>query len=160
MTSLIWLIPLPPLIGFVLIILLTNRSKRTSHTVALIGAGISFVASMIVFIKAVTTTGLAETPFVQAFKWLPAADSWLKIGVLVDPLTAVMLFFVAWTVLMIFIYSIGYHNFGQPAGKHDRPGFPPEGAEITIHGKKVRVPSVEPMYSRFFALIYLNSIFS
>ncbi len=82
-------------------------------------------------------------------------ETWLKLGVQVDPLTAVMLFFVAWTVLMIFIYSIGYHNFGAPKGKHDRPGLPPEGAELNEHGKVEHVASIEPMYARFFALISL-----
>ena len=73
----------------------------------------------------------------------------------IDPLSAVMLFFVAWTVLMIFIYSIGYHNFGQPKGDHDRPGLPPHGATVSEHGQKHNVPSIEPMYSRFFAFIGL-----
>ncbi len=75
---------------------------------------------------------------------------------LVDPLSAVTLFFVAWTVLMIFIYSVGYHNFGQPKGDHDLPGLPPHGATLTdAHGHKHTVPSIEPMYSRFFAFISL-----
>lgn len=150
-----WLIPLPPLLGFVIILFLTKKSNRLSHNVALLGAGLSFVASMIVFAKAVSTPGLAATPFTGSINWLPTADTWLKIGVLVDPLTAVMLFFVAWTVLMIFVYSIGYHNFGQPAGKHDKPGLPPSGTEVTVHGKTHVVPSVEPMYARFFALLSL-----
>ncbi len=155
MNSLIWLIPLPPLVAFALILLLTNRNKKTSHWVALTGAGLSFIGSMVVFIRAVTTKGLAELPFSSTVNWLPTADNWLKIGVVVDPLTAVSLFFVAWTVLMIFIYSIGYHNFGQPQGKKDLAGLPPQGAEVREHGKVHHVPSVEPMYSRFFALISL-----
>jgi NADH-quinone oxidoreductase subunit L len=75
---------------------------------------------------------------------------------LVDPLTAVTLFFVAWTILMIFIYSVGYHNYGQPKGDHDQAGLQPQGATITdAHGHQHRVPSIEPMYSRFFAFIGL-----
>ena len=75
---------------------------------------------------------------------------------LVDPLTAVTLFFVAWTVLMIFIYSVGYHNFGQPKGDHDQQGLQPHGATVTDeHGHTHKVPSIEPMYSRFFAFIGL-----
>ena len=58
-----WLIPLPPLLGFVIILFLTKKSNRLSHNVALLGAGLSFVASMIVFAKAVSTPGLAATPF-------------------------------------------------------------------------------------------------
>ncbi len=155
LNSLIWLIPVPPLVGFVLIALFVYRSKGASHTIGLIGAALSFVASMIIFAKAITTENLASSPLGGSINWLPAGESWLKIGVLVDPLTTVMLFFVAWTILMIFIYSIGYHNFGQPVGKYDRPGLPPEGAEIVEHGKVHKVPSVEPMYAKFFALLSL-----
>ena len=155
LNSLVWLLPLPPLLGFALITLFINRSKRSSHRAALAGAGLSFLASMIVFIKAVTTHALAENPFGSAINWLPTGQTWLKIGVMIDPLTAVMLFFVAWTVLMIFIYSVGYHNFGQPVGAHDQPGLPPHGAEVKEHGKTHHVLSIEPLYSRFFALISL-----
>ena len=57
---------------------------------------------------------------------------------------------------MIFIYSIGYHNFGQPAGAHDQPGLPPQGATVKPKkGASQHVMSVEPLYSRFFALISL-----
>ncbi len=153
--SLVWLIPFPPLLAFVLIILFTRRSNHISHWTALIGAGASFVGSMVIFFKALSAQNLAQQPLASSFDWLPEGSSWLKLGVQVDPLTVVMLFFVAWTVLMIFIYSIGYHNFGQPKGQHDRPGLPPEGAEILEHGKVGHVPSIEPMYARFFAMISL-----
>jgi len=149
------MIPLPPLLGFALIAILTYRSKRISHIIGLIGAGLSFLASMVLVIKAITTHDLAAAPLASSINWLPTGETWLKIGVLVDPLTAVMLFFVAWTILMIFIYSVGYHNFGQPVGEHDRPGLPPAGAQISEHGKVHKVPSVEPMYSKFFALLSL-----
>ncbi len=74
----------------------------------------------------------------------------------IDPLSAVTLFFVAWTILCIVIYSIGYHNFGSPLGVHDKPGLPPHGAlHTTTEGKVIHIPSVEPMYARFFALLSL-----
>ncbi len=152
---LVWLIPLPPMAAFALIVLLLNRSKRTSHWAALLGAGLSFLGAMLVVFKAIGIPDLAENPLGSTVNWLPTGDTWLKIGVAVDPLTVLMLFFVAWTVLMIFIYSIGYHNYGQPAGAKDRPGLPPQGADIKEHGHVHKVPSVEPMYSRFFALISL-----
>lgn len=154
--TLIWLIPLPPALAFLLIVLFTNKSKKASHSVALLGAGLSWLASMIVFFRAIGTEELSTNPFKDSIAWLPAGDTAINIGIQIDPLSAVMLFFVGWTVLMIFIYSIGYHNFGAPAGKEDRPGLPPEGAEVKdSHGHTHRVPSIEPMYSRFFALISL-----
>jgi NADH-quinone oxidoreductase subunit L len=149
--TLIWLLPLPPLLAFALIVLLTNRSKWLSHVIAVGAALVSFIGSMIVFFRAISVEHFGEHPFHAALDWLPVGEKPLQIGVLIDPLSAVVLFFVAITVLMIFIYSVGYHNFGQPQGDHDHAGLPPHGA--TIHGH--RVPSVEPMYSRFFAFIAL-----
>src|SRR5574338_75914 len=154
-TTLIWLIPLPPVLAFALIVLFTNRSKVLSHTIAVGAAFISWLLSMIVFVRALGVEHLGQEPFESSIPWLPTGDTWFRIGVLVDPLTAVTLFFVAWTVLMIFLYSVGYHNFGQPRGDHDHKGLPPHGATVEEHGHQHTVPSVEPMYSRFFAFLGL-----
>src|SRR5688572_27463447 len=156
--TLMWLIPLPPVLAFALIVLFTNRSKALSHTIAVGAAFLSLLGSMIVFVRALGVEHLGEHPFESSVNWLPlgeTVDTYFRIGVLVDPLTAVTLFFVAWTVLMIFLYSVGYHNFGQPEGDHDHKGLPPHGATIEEHGHQHVVPSVEPMYSRFFAFIGL-----
>jgi NADH-quinone oxidoreductase subunit L len=154
--NLIWLIPLPPLLSFFLIVLFTNRWKALSHSVAIAAAALSWVGSMFVFWRAVTAADLAKSPLASAVNWLPTGAGWLRIGVQIDPLSAVTLFFVAWTVLCIFIYSVGYHNFGQPRGDHDHPGLPPHAATLTdASGHAHQVPSVEPMYSRFFAFISL-----
>jgi NADH-quinone oxidoreductase subunit L len=153
--TLMWLIPLPPVLAFFLIVLFTNRSKALSHSIAVGAALLSWLGSMIVFVRALRVEHLGEHPFESSVPWLPTGDTVFRIGVLVDPTTAVVLFFVAWTVLMIFLYSVGYHNFGQPRGEHDRKGLPPHGASIVEHGHEHTVPSVEPMYSRFFAFIGL-----
>jgi len=50
---------------------------------------------------------------------------------------------VAWTMLAIFVYSVGYHNYGKARDPKDRPGFPPHAGGI------------DPMYARFFAFISL-----
>jgi NADH-quinone oxidoreductase subunit L len=154
-TTLMWLIPLPPVLAFALIVLFTNRSKWLSHTIAVGAAFLSWLMSMIVFVRALGVEHLGKEPFESSIPWLPTGDTWFRVGVLVDPLTAAVLFFVAWTVLMIFLYSVGYHNFGQPKGDHDRPGLPPHGVTVEEHGHKHVVPSIEPMYSRFFAFIGL-----
>ncbi len=154
--TLIWLIPLPPVLAFFLIVLFTNKNKALSHSVAVGAAFLSWLGSMVVFVRALGVEHLGKEPFASSVNWLPTGDTWLKVGVLIDPLSAAVLFFVAWTVLMIFIYSVGYHNYGQPAGDHDHAGLPPHGATVTDeHGHKHTVLSVEPMYSRFFAFIGL-----
>jgi NADH-quinone oxidoreductase subunit L len=153
--SIIWLIPLPPLLAFVVIVLFTNKNNKLSHMIAVGAATLSWLGGNFVFFKAVTTDHFAEHPFQSMIDWLPLGDGALEIGVLIDPLSAIVLFFVAWCVLMIFIYSIGYHNFGQPKGDHDHKGLPPHGATIEKDGKKQTVLSIEPLYARFFAFIGL-----
>lgn len=154
--SLVWFIPLPPLLAFFLIILLTNRRKKASHVIAIGAVLLSWLASMVVYWYANQVEHLGEHPISSSIPWIPTGDTWLSIGVQIDPLSAVTLFFVAWTVLMIFIYSVGYNNFGQPKGDHDRPGLPPHGATVSdVQGHTHKVPSIEPMYSRFFAFIGL-----
>jgi NADH-quinone oxidoreductase subunit L len=149
--TLIWLVPLPPALAFILIVLVTHRKRGLSHWVTISAGALSWLMSMVIFIRAVGTRHLAENPITSAINWLPTGETWLRIGVQVDPLTAVSLFFVSWTILMIFIYSVGYHNYGQPEGDHDLPGLPPHGAVVNGH----HVPSVEPLYSRFFAFFGL-----
>jgi len=154
----IWLIPLPPLVAFFVILLFTNRSKALSHTIGVGAAALSFLGSMFIFMRAFQAGAehLGENPFTSSVPWLPLGDGWFRIGILIDPLSAAVLFFVAITIFMIFLYSVGYQNYGQPKGDHDRPGLPPHGATVTdVHGRQHRVPSVEPMYSRFFAFIGL-----
>jgi len=55
-TTLIWLLPLPPLVAFALIVLFTNRSKALSHTVAVGAAFLSWLGSMVVFVRALVQT--------------------------------------------------------------------------------------------------------
>ena len=155
MDKIIWLIPLPPLLSFFTIIIFTNKRKALSHGIAIGAAGLSWLGSMIIFIRAIGLEEFGIHIFGSNINWLPTGNTWLKIGVQIDPLAAVVIFFVAWTVLAIFIYSVGYHNFGQPKGDHDKAGLPPHGATIIEEGHTHTVPSIEPMYSRFFAFISL-----
>ena len=82
----IWLIPLPPALAFFLIVLISNRSKALSHIVAVGAALLSWLGSMIVFVRALRVEHLGEHPFESSVNWLATGDTWLKIGVLVDPL--------------------------------------------------------------------------
>ena len=155
-SNIIWLIPLPPLLAFFLILLFTRRNHALSHTIGLGAAFLSWLGAMLVFVSALRTPEFGKEIFASSINWLPTGSTFLKIGVLIDPTSAMVLFFVGWTILMIFLYSIGYHNFGQPKGDHDHPGLPPHGATVTDeHGHSHTVLSVEPMYSRFFAFLGL-----
>src|SRR5512136_1008220 len=143
-----WLIPVPPLLSFGLIVLFFNKWKRLSSSIAIVSMVMAFLMAQYVFWQGalVHGTALAEEPIQSVVPWLatgPNPAEWFKMGVMVDPLTAIMLFFVSITCLCIFVYSTGYHNVGMPESKHNKNGEPPQ------------VGTIEPMYSRFFAYISL-----
>jgi NADH-quinone oxidoreductase subunit L len=72
--TLIWLIPLPPVLAFFLIVLFTNRSKWFSHSIAVGAALLSWLGSMVVFFRALRIEHLGEQPFTSSINWLPTAD--------------------------------------------------------------------------------------
>ncbi len=142
-----WLIPVPPLLAFFAIVLVTNRNKALSHSVAILAMATSFVLSWVVFFDVIAKSDFGKKVVEASVPWLPFGSAevgthTLNMGVLVDPLTAIMLFFVPLACLMIFIYSVGYHNYGKPVDAHDKPGTPAHNG-------------VEPLYSRFFAFLSL-----
>ncbi len=161
LSTIAFLIPLPPLAAFAVILLFTRRSRALSTAVAVGMLALSFAGAFYLIGGALSSGDPAENPVAQSMAWIPGGAGngsgvgSIRIGVYVDGLTVLVLSFVAVTLLAIFIYSIGYHNFGRPAGAADTPGLPPQGAEIRGPDRTHRVPTVEPLYSRFFAFISL-----
>ena len=146
LSILTWLIPAGPLLVFFLIVLFTKHNRTLSWLLAWAGVITSLVLGWTVAFSLFSDDvhHLAEHPTAVAsdVAWIPLGEfvDWLRIGVAVDPVTAVMLFMVPFAVFMIFIYSVGYHNYGSPRGTVR--GAPNHGQE-------------EPMFSRFFALMSL-----
>ena len=138
------LIPIPPLLAFFAIMLFTRRLHAVSHTIAIGAALVSFALALIILVNVVPGGGteLADEPIHLSFPWLPTGATTLDVGVMVDPLTAVMLAMVPLVCLLIIFYSVGYSNFNKKPDEHDHPGQPPH------HGR-------EPLYSRFFAFLSL-----
>ena len=152
LTLLTWLIPAGPLLAFFLIVLITNRSKTLSWMVTWIAIGLSMLFGWIVALSVFWTAlqddfhELLEHPVALAdsFPWLPFGPvaNWLRIGVAVDPLTAGMLIMVPFAIAMIYVYSVGYHRWGEGEGSHPVRGKPNH-------------DGVEPLFSRFFAFMAL-----
>ncbi|MGH2537238.1 MAG: NADH-quinone oxidoreductase subunit L [Candidatus Promineifilaceae bacterium] len=152
LTLMTWLIPAGPLLAFFLIVLVTNRNKTLSWLLAWAGVFSSLILGWGVAGQAIGrflaggTEELAEQPtFISsALTWLPVdgARQWLQMGVAVDAFTAVMLIMVPFASAMIFVYSVGYHRWGQGAGSHPVRGKPNH-------------DGVEPLFSRFFAFMSL-----
>jgi NADH-quinone oxidoreductase subunit L len=133
-----WLIPVGPLLAFVIITFATNRARMVrsseiepygnyrpqygdvevpvvttrsrvlSITVGLSGVVMALLASWNVVLQAVTFPDFNKEPFGSAINWMSTGEGFFTLGVAVDPLTVPMLFMVPLAVLCIFIYSIGY----------------------------------------------------
>lgn len=116
-----WLIPIFPLIAYTLIIFLTKKSKGLSVGVALAGVGASLILSIGVLVETIQKGITMEEPFEVAVKWLrlSAIDQYtglnIDMGILIDPLSTVMMFVVTFIATLVIIYSVGY--------MHGDPGF-------------------------------------
>jgi NADH-quinone oxidoreductase subunit L len=151
LSALTWLIPAGPLLVFFLIVLFTNRNKTLSWILAWAGVILALFLGWTVAFEAIRVFladphHLAEHPTIvnSSIAWLPIGPffNWLQIGVSVDALTSVMLIMVTTTITAIFIYSVGYHRWGEGPGSHPVKGKPNH-------------DGVEPLFSRFFAFMSL-----
>ena len=115
--TLSWLIPLPPILAFFLISFLDasktlrERWRLVNSLLAITAILISWGLSLVVVANGYGRGGalLAEEPIYYSVNWYPTGpDRYFSMGVMVDPLTVVGLFFVPLTCAMIFIYSHGY----------------------------------------------------
>ena len=113
MLNLTWLIPVFPFLAFGAIVLYVRRWKQASSWLAVGAIALSFVISQIVFWTALGTPHLGEHPFHSTIRWMPTGNVAFEMGVMVDPLTAVMLFMVPLVCAMIFVYARGYME-GDP----------------------------------------------
>jgi NADH-quinone oxidoreductase subunit L len=100
----LWLIPALPILAAGIAALLKQRSRIPAASLAIGSMTASFLLSLCAFAHAL------NNPEIQTFnvRWFQFGDQWLKIGWMLDPLTAVMLVMVTFVGLLIFIYSTGY----------------------------------------------------
>jgi NADH-quinone oxidoreductase subunit L len=108
-----WLIPVPPLLSFFVIVLFLGRYKGLSSVYAMVSVLVSWLMAWGVFFHATATEnfgveGTSFTIYGSGIDWMNLGPKVFRMGVAVDPLSAVMLFMVPFAMLMIFIYSIGY----------------------------------------------------
>jgi NADH-quinone oxidoreductase subunit L len=104
MSTLVWLIPLFPLLGTVVNALAWKRIGHRAHWIAVPAVGLSFLASCAVFAR----VWRGETYVGELASWIAAGDFKVALAFQVDQLTAVMLLVVTGVSFLIHVYSIGY----------------------------------------------------
>jgi NADH-quinone oxidoreductase subunit L len=110
----LWLIPALPGLAAGLSALAKQRNRRFAASLAIGSMGLSFLLSLCAFAHVLRSGGQGKTATqVFNFPWLQFGGEWLKLGWMLDPLTAVMLVMVTFVGLLIFIYSTGYMSHDE-----------------------------------------------
>jgi len=99
------IVPLAPLAGAIVAGLFGRAIGRAgAHRVTIVGVGISFFASCIVFADVLNGNTYNGT----VYTWLTSGGTRFEIGFLIDRLTALMMVVVTFVSWMVHIYTIGY----------------------------------------------------
>ena len=105
----IFIVPLLPLLGFVINGLWRTRlSKKAVQAVAVAAPGLSFVLSAALFFKLLALDPDQRLVQQTLFSWIPIGSLQLNFAFLLDPLSAVMILVVSGVGFLIHVYSIGY----------------------------------------------------
>ncbi len=102
-----WLIPVFPMVGFILNGLFGFKVfKNKAHFIAVAALGLSWLLSIMVFIDVLH----GKTTEVVLWDWITSGggDLHIRLAFMVDQLTAVMLMVVTTLSFFIHVYSIGY----------------------------------------------------
>ena len=102
----LWLIPGLPIVAAGFCALAPQRQRKFSASLAIGSMAISLLLALCAF--AHTLKAPEGTHEVFNFQWFQFGSDVLKIGWVLDALTAVMLVMVTFVGLLIFIYSVGY----------------------------------------------------
>ena len=110
---LVWAIFLLPLLSFLLISLvirpLFNRIAVVSGYLLIAALAVSLLLSVVVLVRVAQGGDFSYA----AHTWIDLGDAAIELGILLDPVTAIMLLVVSGVSLLVQIYSLGYMK-GDP----------------------------------------------
>jgi NADH-quinone oxidoreductase subunit L len=101
----LWLIPAVPFAAALIILSLPNSRRKAGAALAIIGQVAAFALAVIAFLPTLQTAGWRAF---HNFTWFTFGEHALRIGWVLDPLTAAMLVMITFVGLWIFVFSTGY----------------------------------------------------
>ncbi|MBI0582747.1 MAG: NADH-quinone oxidoreductase subunit L [Methanomassiliicoccus sp.] len=115
-SELAWLIPILPLISFVLVGFLGNklfkRAENGGYVAILMAAAACFLSLMVAY--EILSGGYPGGLFKQSLNWMSVPGFTFNMGIYIDNLTALMLIVVSFVATLVVIYSVGYmHEEGE-----------------------------------------------
>ena len=110
-----WLIPLIPLLCFIIVGLFGKNFKDGGGKIAITGALLAFVMAALVSYQYFTDPAFQNhEAYMNSFEWMSFGSFHLNFGIYIDSLTCLMMLFSSFISMLIFIYSIGYmHDQGK-----------------------------------------------
>ncbi|MDQ7782247.1 MAG: NADH-quinone oxidoreductase subunit L [Desulfomonilaceae bacterium] len=109
MTDLVWLIPVFPLIGFLINGLFTRKlPEKAIGWIGSLSVGASFVVAVLIFLEVLGMEPGSRSVQKIVYTWILSGDLSVPIGFLIDPLSLVMMLVVSGVGFIIHVYSIGY----------------------------------------------------
>ncbi len=114
MLDYVWLIPLLPLVGFVVLLFGGQRLKEPwPGIIGTITVAGSFLVTLAVFFDLQSLPAEERTVVDVLYTWLPVGGLHVDVATLADPLSISMCMFVTGIAALIHVYSIGYMH-GDP----------------------------------------------
>ncbi len=101
----LWLIPALPLFAAVIGALLPRNKRTFAASISIVGISASFFVSLLALLAALRDPAAHHT---FNFTWFDLGPAPLRLGFLLDPLTAFMGVMVTFVSTLIFIFSLGY----------------------------------------------------
>jgi NADH-quinone oxidoreductase subunit L len=112
MFNLVWLIPIFPLLGFLIIGLGNKKLNKTA--VSLIGCGVIFGSFIIVLsLLFPFLNGTAKADVVQCFDWIVIGNFKISFSFLIDQLSVLMMTIITGVGFLIHVYSAGYMSHDE-----------------------------------------------
>ncbi len=109
-SELAWIIPILPLIAFVLVGFLGNKlfkkMENGAYVAIAMAAASCFLSLMVAY--EILSGGYPEEVFKQSLTWLVVDGFTFNMGIYIDTLTALMLIVVSFVATLVVIYSVGY----------------------------------------------------
>ena len=95
---------LAPLAAFAVIMILTRRRARLSAGISIAAVGLSFLCA----VGLLARHWQLEAPLQHTWQWMTSGELSITAGLLLDPLSLLMMVVVATISLLVQIYSLGY----------------------------------------------------
>jgi NADH-quinone oxidoreductase subunit L len=108
----LWLIPALPLLAAGISALLKRPNRWLAAGLAIGALGVSFLLSLMAFAETLGKHGPAARQF-HNFDWFALGDTVVRLGWVLDPLTAAMVVMITFVGSLIFIFSVGYMSHDE-----------------------------------------------